>query len=161
MGLHRQRQFTQPGMPDFVAMFLLFLTVVPVLLWFSQQQGPAWNMTTGRVVSSSIRPVHYNAEPNRLKVFLSYEYEVDGVLYEDTWTGMWPDEGPNALDESQLESELQPGRAVYVFYDPRYPTETRMHDAGREIDLVYIIASLALAVLAVIYLVKIYPEWKF
>ncbi len=148
-------------MPDFVAIFLLLLTVVPVLLWFSQQQGPVWNMTTGRVLSSSIRPVHYNAETDRLKVTLSFEYEVNGILYEDSWTGMWPDEGPNAIAESQLESELQPGRTVYVYYDPRYPTETRMHDAGRGIDLVYISASVALAVLAVFYLFKIYPEWKF
>jgi len=161
MALRPRRRLRSPGLPEFVAAFLLVMAGIPAALWLHSVHQPDWEQTTGQVVSCTIRSTHYNAQPNRAKLDLVYDYHANGIPYREHWTGMWPHgEGPNALPIGRLDELKQAGYPLTVLYDPQNPSSSRLHETGKDRQLYYGILAPVMLVLALAYCLKGYPAWR-
>ncbi len=151
----------RPGAPEAVGTILILFVVFAALLTWQAANVPPWPHTAGRVLSCSITSIHYNAEPNDTKVSLTYEYSVNGQTYAGRWEGLWPTTGtPNALPQDRVHELEEPGRRIYVYYDPRNPAVSRLEDGSRDFLLVYAGLFVVLLILLLMYLVRVYPAWR-
>ena len=94
------------------------------------QSCKAWPSVTGAMSSSGFKTTlrgfgRYNFE-TAYKVYVEYDYEVNGVRY--TSERYYPDSDPvtfaELIDARSHVEELKPGAQVDVFYKPQSPGES-------------------------------------
>ncbi len=180
MPLHKRRKFQRPGMPEFVVLVLMLVTVAAAMMWWHTYTSRGWSQTGGRVVSAKLMPTHYNAQDALGKVEVKYSYSVDGTEFERSWVGTWPKvidlsqlppevvdalENMNDADNIKLKNTLielprTTGTPVTVHYDPEDPYESVILDAGIDDHLIYGILFVLTICASVLYCTRIYPAWR-
>jgi hypothetical protein len=161
MALHQRKRMPRVGLPEFVAALLIGLAAYSGVNCWRTRGQVGWAKAPGRTVECKIRLTHYNAERSDPKVTLDYEYDVFGTTYTGHWTGYWPsDYSPNALPQEQLGVLCNKGYILVVMYDPRDPSQSRLHDSDPGPVVASTLLAFAGAGLLVFYCVKVYPAWK-
>ncbi len=129
--------------------------------WIHASPTFRWQETMGRITSCDIKSIHYNAEPNRNKVTISFTYHVNEIPFQGSWSGMWPvADSPNALGDEEITRLKDKGYLLRVYYDARNPEIHRIHDLVDTKRYVFSILSVLGSLALIYYLVKIYPAWK-
>lgn len=142
-------------------MLLLLLVAMMGDLWRRAALEPEWIETAGKITDARVEYVHYNAEPDAKKSHVDYEYYVGTATFHGTWEGLWPRvHSPNAVPDGRVEDWLKPGRDLVVFFDPANIHRSRLHDAGRDRAVLYMLLTFGSILLLVVYCVKFYPLWK-
>ena len=140
-------------------LILLFVTAICFVLWWFAVTQTVWIRTRGRIVSCSIEKVHYNAEPYRHKVSLTYEYFVGPNHYRGHFKGMWPQlDSPNSLPENRIEELQRPGFPLVVLYERDNPGHSVLHPQERHHAVLFCGLSLAGFLLSVFYWFRVFPR---
>jgi hypothetical protein len=159
---HRVRRSRKKlGWPEAWLVCSIALAIVPATVWWRQHYKPEWKQTTGQITSSELSNMHYNAETNRTKAKVSYEYTVGMAKYMGHFDGYWPAVGsPNALAPSEIEKLTEPKKELIVFYNPANAARSELHQGSGKASPFWLVLAAAGLCIAGVYTFLVYPAWR-
>lgn len=161
MALQRRRRVEKLGLPEFIGVVLLAVTVACTFLWWHGRHEIEWRTAGGRVLRCEVRPNQYRAQDVPYNVDLSYEYTVGGRQFSGQWRGVWPQfVSPNALPTSRLSELLRKDYPLVVLYDPNDAARSTLHGAPIWARRASGAAVAAVLIVLLVYGVRVYPGWK-
>lgn len=156
----RKREFTFRA-PEFVALFLVGTAVICAALWARENFQPNWHESSAFVTYGDIYNRAYSGSTIPDQVHVTYQYSALGQTYTDHWDGYWPQaHSPNALAPEKLIDLCQRGYALSIVFDPTNPARNVLHYAGTDYAYTYERIGLVAILLALGYLIRVYPAWK-
>ena len=160
--LHRvTRRHKKLGWPEVWLVCSVALAIAPATIWWQQHYKPEWKKTGGRIASSEISNMHYNAPANRTKVKVSYEYSVGMAKYVGHFDGYWPAVGsPNALAPSEIDQLKGPTKELVVFYDPSNAAHSELHPGSGKASPFWLVLAAAGLCIAAAYTFFVYRAWR-
>ena len=159
---HRVRRSRKKvGWPEVWLVCSIALAIAPVTVWWRQHYKPEWKKTSGHITSSEFSRAQYNAQENRTKTKVSYEYLVGMAKYAGRFDGYWPESGsPNALAPTEIDTLKEPQREVFVFYNPADPARSTLHPDANGVSPLWIVLIAACLCIAGAYTFVVYPAWR-
>ena len=161
MSLKRRKRKFHFRPPELVAFFVVGIAVISAALWAHENFQPNWQESPAVVTYGDVYNRSYSASAIPDQVHVTYQYDVLGQTYTDIWNGYWPQAGsPNALATERLPNLRQRGYPLSIVFDPANPARNVLHYAGTDYAQTYERIGLAAMLLALGYLAKVYPAWK-
>ncbi len=148
------------GWPEGLFIILIIATMIPAFALAARpQDGVVWAQAPGYITSGTRESVHFNSQLNDDKITVTYEYTVDGINYDGTWSGFWPPLGGyNALDPDSIDSLLAGEIPITVSYDPAEPAIHQTHPESSLSWIVFMMLFILGMASTFFYVTVLYPR---
>jgi hypothetical protein len=161
MSLQRRKKRLRIRAPELIALLIVGLALIATALWLQGNFKPNWQDSVAIVTYGDVYKRAYSPDPTPDQVHLTYQYSAQGKTYTDFWEGYWPKaHSPNALPTERLRELCQSGHLLAIVFDPTDPTRNILHYTGNDYTKTYERIGLAAILLALAYMLKVYPTWK-
>ena len=161
MSLKRRKRKLRFRAPELVALLLVAMTVLSAALWARENFQPNWQKSSAVVMYGDVYRRSYSESAIPDQVHVTYRYDALGQTYTDFWDGFWPQaHSPNALTTEKLSDLRQHGYPLSIVFDPTDPARNVLHYTGTDYARTYERIGFVALILAMAYLVKVYPTWK-
>jgi hypothetical protein len=116
-------QYLNFRLASFLIAVLVFWFWISRIYWGALSYS--WPSTTGTIVSSNVK----NGELSSSKIFIEYEYKVDGRRYlaNRLSAGPWPHFECFRKDADVILSKYPVGKNAEVYYDPSHPQKATLN----------------------------------
>ncbi len=162
MGLQQRKRRFKASVPEAVGMALLAVVLCAAALWLRASPRPDWQQTAARVVYCDLFNRAYSNSALPDQVHLTYQYTAFGRTYTDSWEGFWPQgQSPNALPVQELGVLREKGYPLSISFDPLNPAKNMLHYTGAFNTAGYKRITIIAFLVMIVYLVKVYPAWKY